>query len=762
MVREPAVLGLVAASKPYRPLGAGHKGYAFSGDTAMQLNLGSWLRRLVWMRVGLTGMLVLAVVLPFVVVVQQPMLANLFELQSWGGVYLINCMSVLAAWICYLCAMVAYDHAPKRSPEYMLSWLPCNPTRRMRYVAYSSLLALPLFVAVGWQSTTVTYEPIHPIALESAPLGRVVVVSAGLACLVTMLLLLALMRLARKRLHDWASTRRLGFDKMRGLGRLPKALQAGYIYIRSDGSVMLFPGHMTMSLFVLVLLIIYFLARSAFHPVTGWLGQPPALMYLLLLLMLLTTVGAGAAFFLDRFRIPLLLGVLGWLLITVGTKPGHTFEVERVAGGRGGQTVIEMPMPAQTVEPWLAKQKADRPTLVIVCASGGGIQASAWTASVLTWLQEDSDPRLGQDFIRSIRFFSSTSGGSVGVMYFLQGYDPSLRAPPQDRDHLAAIRRAARASSLSQTAWGMTYPDFGRSFWPVRIVSTDIDRAWATEQAWHQQFCTYPHLPSHLNPRWSDWTKATAAGELPGVVFNAFDVNSGDRVLINTVQLPAAGADTITMLPEYSGPPGRLNLDFDVVTAARLSATFPYISPIASARERGGQHLPSPLLRVADGGYFDNFGVLAASEWIRSLLGDPHQPTPFRDRLGRIVILEIRAFGSGQATAGSPSSIYQRWINSLAGPVQGVLRVRTTTQQARNDSLIEMLKQAYGDRFIERVVFAPNTDEWPLSWHLSPSEKLRLDDQQYGAFKEARDKLLALLPRPGTLSLDSSTAGGVE
>jgi len=54
-------------------------------------------------------------------------------------------------------------------------------------------------------------------------------------------------------------------------------------------------------------------------------------------------------------------------------------------------------------------------TLVVVTAAGGGIQASAWTAQVLTGLHE----RYKNTFTQSIGVISAVSGGSVGVMFFL-------------------------------------------------------------------------------------------------------------------------------------------------------------------------------------------------------------------------------------------------------------------------------------------------------------------------------------------------------
>src|SRR6185503_17725976 len=253
-------------------------------------------------------------------------------------------------------------------------------------------------------------------------------------------------------------------------------------------------------------------------------------------------------------------------------------------------------------------------TAVVVCASGGGIQSAAWTASVLTWLQED--PRLGPQFTRATRFYSGVSGGSVGIMYFLAGFDAS-GAPPASR--LAAIRAVASRSSVSEVAWGIVYPDLGRNVLPGSW-SAGINRAWALEQAWRvlPDSAAEGYGRKLLDDRWAAWVRAVRDGRLPGVAFNAFDIVSGNRILLSNVSIPEAAESAIDMAA-LAGDTRLLDVDMDVVTAARLSATFPYVTPISRPRVVGEGDFELPEVAVADGGYFDNAGIMTASEWIRSL-----------------------------------------------------------------------------------------------------------------------------------------------
>ena len=82
-----------------------------------------------------------------------------------------------------------------------------------------------------------------------------------------------------------------------------------------------------------------------------------------------------------------------------------------------------------------------------------------------------------------------------------------------------------------------------------------------------------------------------------------------DRVIQNraaagtshNVLLSRGGVEFFRLLPHASG--------FRLATAARMSATFPYVLPAVE--------LPTdPPLRVVDAGYFDGFGVSLAMAWL--------------------------------------------------------------------------------------------------------------------------------------------------
>ena len=369
--------------------------------------------------------------------------------------------------------------------------------------------------------------------------------------------------------------------------------------------------------------------------------------------------------------------------------------------------------------------------MVVVTASGGGITASLWTARVLTALRDD--PWAGESFGRSVTLISSVSGGGLGAMYYVDGFD-AAGAP--SGDDLPEIVNAAGASSLEAAAWGLAYPDFWRAFAAGLVRDKQRDRAWAQEQRW-KRFLADEQVTL------AGWRAGIMAGWRPTQIFNATITESGERLLLTPVDPPGAGADgeaawrARTFGEIYPG------MDLSVVTAARLSATFPYVAPIARASLDGRP--VEPGYHVADGGYFDNFGVVTAIDWLRDAL-PVYAGELKRDRL---LILQIRT-----SSLERPAPARGRgWVYAAFGPQVTLMRVRTATQVSRNDLEIALLRESWQAKGveIESVVFELG-DTGPLSWRLSAEERGAIDEAW--SRKENREALrrvrefLATGPQP--------------
>ena len=118
---------------------------------------------------------------------------------------------------------------------------------------------------------------------------------------------------------------------------------------------------------------------------------------------------------------------------------------------------------------------------MLIAVSGGGIQAAAWAARVLTGLKEEAG------FESHVRFISAVSGGSVGAMNFLAftpdcGPRVDLGTPDVQLD----ANTASEASSLHAVGRGLVFKDLPRTVLPF-FSTPYVDRGSQLEDAWKRE-----------------------------------------------------------------------------------------------------------------------------------------------------------------------------------------------------------------------------------------------------------------------------------
>lgn len=415
----------------------------------------------------------------------------------------------------------------------------------------------------------------------------------------------------------------------------------------------------------------------------GALPAVPTLGCVLLLLLLYCWLFSGLAFLLDRFRIPILLP-LALILAVAAQFPqsDHYFHAQ--------ENVKSTPLyPAEA----LAGAPAD--SAIVVCASGGGIQAAAWAAKVLEKLTAGNPA-----FAESVRLISSVSGGSAGALFFADAYRGGRVDPTKLREQ---VFLPASASTLDDVAWGLGFPDLIRAFFPY-VIPRHVDRGWALEHSW-ARFGTV------ATARLSQWRKDSRLGRRPGVIFNTTLVESGERCAIASVDFknkPPGAQSFRELYPDT---------DIGAATAARLSAAFPYVSPAA----RSDATVPKgKRFHFVDGGYYDNFGVSSAAEWLNEAMA-------VQGPIRKVLVVQIQG---PLATREHQSKGSRGWFYQAFAPAATVLHVRDTGQQSHNETELNLLTDAGRGRgvIIQRALFPYPNYNTPLSWHLTENEIQAIDD----------------------------------
>jgi hypothetical protein len=416
-----------------------------------------------------------------------------------------------------------------------------------------------------------------------------------------------------------------------------------------------------------------------------------------------------------------------------------------------------------------------KPKLVIVANSGGGIRAAVWTAVVLEGLEEvmAGDPKKGEAAFRDhIRLMTGASGGMLGAGLYVADFEtPPDKKPRKLSDLLAK-------DSLWPTIQTMMLHDLPAISVPWNL---DRDRGRSLENAWVEN--TRPHkdvplgrLQSNLNldapPQspleksfdqlraWGDNNKFSEENcDRPSLVFSPMLVEDCRRLLITNLDLGAklGGIPTLTCAnldtpPSQFNPPlpdipeDRLSVPaiefwrafpqaykkFQLKTAARMSATFPFVGP--------GISLPtSPRRRVVDAGYFDNFGINLAAAWVWLYREEIKQHT------SGVVIVEIRAYprrlekllvdptkankdntsSDGIKPLKKPESF--SWaLTEVSTPAEAIVNLYSRGAYFRNDFLLHILDKHFNgespktkreERLFTTVTFECNLDA-ALSWTL--------------------------------------------
>ena len=467
-------------------------------------------------------------------------------------------------------------------------------------------------------------------------------------------------------------------------------------YLDSQGSLL--PGQRIVIAGFVITLAVYFFLGFAHYFRLKLFGNVPSLAYVLLLATLACWTLSGLSFFLDLYRVPASLVVFLYLFATARiSKSDHYYHL--FADFRKDP----VPSPPDV----LAAAKLD--SIILVAANGGGIQSAAWTAKVLAELDQAwraAEPDRPSLFAQSIRAISSVSGGSVGAMFFTAAY--SKDGLPADGSHLGEVVRRSQASCLNEIAWGLIYPDVWRTLTPF-LWRRFQDRGNALENA-------FIRLLPEVGLGLAHWRTSVAAGDRPANLFNGTLTESGGRLLIGTSQFEKPHEACSQFHELYK------DHDLSIATAARLSATFPFVTPAARA-DLGGP--TEPQFHVVDGGYYDNYGMATLVEWLKEALTDA------TTHIRRVLVLQIRGFPPGGPSRPDDT---RGWFYQLYAPLETMLNARGCGQLAHNDIEFDLLKQVCADHNIdvESAVFqftvARELGHPPLSWHLSNLQKKAIDD----------------------------------
>ena len=278
---------------------------------------------------------------------------------------------------------------------------------------------------------------------------------------------------------------------------------------------------------------------------------------------------------------------------------------------------------------WKAKQKTEKPVIVFINVSGGGLRSAAFTMNAL----QQTDSICGGELMKKTFLISGASGGMLAAAYYRELYAIKINDSSKniyDRKYTDNIAR----DLLNPVFTSLMARDI---FAPVQKFSVDNnsyvkDRGYAFEKKLAE------NTSQVLNRQLKDLQQQESTATVPLLFFNAVIKADARKMMISTQPISfmmksveqhsnnysAIDAVDFAALFKNCQP-----LNLRMLTALRMNATFPYVLP--------NVWLPSnPVIDVMDAGLRDNYGQETTLRFIDNF------KDWIKEHTGGVLLLQIR------------------------------------------------------------------------------------------------------------------------
>ncbi len=386
----------------------------------------------------------------------------------------------------------------------------------------------------------------------------------------------------------------------------------------------------------------------------------------------------------------------------------------------------------EILENWKQKTGLDKPKLIIINSSGGGLRSALWTFDVLQKL----DRNFNGEFKKMIHLYTGASGGMIGASYFRE---LCLRAEQGEIKNIYAQKYSNQIGQdmLNRLAFSASTRDmfFRLQKFEYNGMSYPKDRGLAFEEQLHA------NTNHFLDHSLGYYTKFEKQASIPLLILTPTIINDGRRLLISSQPLRFLTSPSI-----FGGVNSKTSENIDYLSffnnnhpeelrfssALRASATFPFVTPMVS--------LPSnPSVQLMDAGIRDNYGVKITMELLY------HLQDWIKKNTSGVIILRLR---DTKAVLENTTYHQVSLINKLTMPFGNVYSNFPKTQDFDQDQLLKIGSKSFSFPFdvISFNLRENVNDKISLSWHLSSQEKNKIKKAFYSTSnQEALQTLKNLL-----------------
>ncbi len=281
------------------------------------------------------------------------------------------------------------------------------------------------------------------------------------------------------------------------------------------------------------------------------------------------------------------------------------------------------------LENWKKKQSSEKPVMIFINVSGGGLRSATFVMNTLQQLDSITAGKL----MRQTFLISGASGGMLSATYFRELYaekskSPGLNifAPVYTNNITQDLLNPVFSSMISRDLFA---PAQKFAIGPFKYVK---DRGYAFEQKLNE------NTGGILNKQMKDYAVDEKAANIPMTIYNSIITRDGRKMMLSTQPLsfmmkPLAFDGDQNYSPDavdFGALFAKQNPEnLRLLTALRMNATFPYVLP--------NVWLPTnPVIDVMDAGIKDNFGQETSMRFIDNF------KKWISENTGGVVILQIR------------------------------------------------------------------------------------------------------------------------
>lgn len=368
----------------------------------------------------------------------------------------------------------------------------------------------------------------------------------------------------------------------------------------------------------------------------------------------------------------------------------------------------------ETLKVWKSKTGEEKPKLVILNTSGGGLRSAMWTFTVMQQLDRISNNK----FSRHLQMITGASGGMIGAAYYR---DLLLQEKTEGLTDKYNSKYSSNISSdlLNRIAFSISTSDIFFRFQKIEFNGRRYtkDRGYAFEQE------LIRNLDGALSGSLGDYYLPEREALIPTMIFSPTIVNDGRRLIVGSQQLAFLNA-TLVSQTGFGLIPGVENVEYQKYfcdnspqeiafsTVLRMSATFPYIMPMVTMPTK-------PSMQIMDAGIRDNYGTKVTVQYLLGL------EKWIAENTSGVIVLKVRDSKKYlQGKAYKQIGFMDKFFLPFGNMYGNFPRVQDFDQDEL--WLTKLRKKNFPIDIVSFNLREHEEDKISLSWHLTEQEKKKI------------------------------------